>query len=314
MSRYFALALAILAVAGSRPALAADPVPGGSCSTFTANSFQWSGGPENTGATNGMFCISNVWTNVINFKSGGNVGIGTTSPAAKLHVNGEAIISSTGLTCAAGTAGALRYQSAALELCDGTAWQNVNTPTTGYFVLTQTTYNGNLGNVSGANAKCLTELTTNTNWKGYAKANAQGLLDAAHVFAFLTSSTTANNLFAGTRYTFARVGSSSAGGAYFVTNGTGNGPMDNADWSGAGYFSGSYTFWTQRYTDSGTQWGSGTTYPACNDFTSTSTSYSPARAGISNNWANGRWESSYNGYGSDAACNATLPLVCFINP
>src|SRR5262245_21585528 len=50
---------------------------------------------------------------------------------------------------------------------------------TGYFVLTNTTYNGNLGGFVGADALCLTELTTNTNWRGYATANANGQLVAS---------------------------------------------------------------------------------------------------------------------------------------
>jgi hypothetical protein len=55
-------------------------------------------------------------------------------------------------------------------------------PGTGYFVLTNSTWNGNLGGFSGANAKCLSELTGNTNWKYYTAANGAGLLNstAAH--------------------------------------------------------------------------------------------------------------------------------------
>jgi len=49
-------------------------------------------------------------------------GIGTATPAAKLDVNGEVKIGNTTLACAAGTAGALRYNSGVLELCNGTSW------------------------------------------------------------------------------------------------------------------------------------------------------------------------------------------------
>jgi len=51
-------------------------------------------------------------------------GIGTATPAAKLDVNGEVKIGSTALACAAGTAGAVRYNSGSLEFCDGSAWNS----------------------------------------------------------------------------------------------------------------------------------------------------------------------------------------------
>jgi hypothetical protein len=61
--------------------------------------------------------------------NGGNVGIGTTSPAALLHVAGEVIIGSTGLACSATTAGAQRYNATtlAMEYCNGTAWGGIAT-------------------------------------------------------------------------------------------------------------------------------------------------------------------------------------------
>ena len=86
------------------------------------------------------------------------------------------------------------------QFCNGTNWiqyesgfawlgQAHNNPTypagVGFFVLSKTTYTGNLGDLSGANASCLTDLTTNTGWKGYSTANSRGLLTGAKVFAFL---------------------------------------------------------------------------------------------------------------------------------
>jgi hypothetical protein len=54
----------------------------------------------------------------------GSVGIGTTTPQAKLDVGGEAKIgiSSPALACTSGTAGAMRYNSGQMEYCNGTNW------------------------------------------------------------------------------------------------------------------------------------------------------------------------------------------------
>ena len=59
---------------------------------------------------------------------GGNVGVGRSSPLAALDVNGtvsasDAVqIGMSSLTCGAGIAGALRYNSGSIELCNGSAW------------------------------------------------------------------------------------------------------------------------------------------------------------------------------------------------
>jgi hypothetical protein len=82
--------IAAMIVLAATPARAAEVVPGNSCAGSVANSFVLSGGPENGGVTNGMFCNggTNLYTGIINFQSTGKVGIGITSPSAKLHVIG----------------------------------------------------------------------------------------------------------------------------------------------------------------------------------------------------------------------------------
>ena len=57
----------------------------------------------------------------------GKVGINTTAPAAPLHVNGEAIVGMQALACAAGTAGAIRYNSGTskVQFCNGASWADV---------------------------------------------------------------------------------------------------------------------------------------------------------------------------------------------
>lgn len=52
----------------------------------------------------------------------GKVGIGSTVPAAKLDVAGEAKIGNSGLVCNATSAGAMRYNAGVMEFCNGTVW------------------------------------------------------------------------------------------------------------------------------------------------------------------------------------------------
>ena len=53
----------------------------------------------------------------------GNVGIGTTAPQSKLHIqSGEVQVGSSGASCSAANAGAISYASGALSYCNGSAW------------------------------------------------------------------------------------------------------------------------------------------------------------------------------------------------
>lgn len=56
--------------------------------------------------------------------STGNVGVGTTTPAAKVDIAGEVKISESGLACSGSTKGAMRYNDglSVLEFCNGTSW------------------------------------------------------------------------------------------------------------------------------------------------------------------------------------------------
>jgi len=52
-------------------------------------------------------------------------GIGIPQPQTTLDVAGEIKPSSSGAACTATIAGALRYASGKLQLCDGTSWRNL---------------------------------------------------------------------------------------------------------------------------------------------------------------------------------------------
>ena len=61
------------------------------------------------------------------FSSANRLGVLTLSPAAPLHVSGEAIVGNTGLVCDAARAGGLRWSSvnSTIEMCNGVAWQKI---------------------------------------------------------------------------------------------------------------------------------------------------------------------------------------------
>ena len=126
-------------------------------------------------------------------------------------------------SCDSSHEGLTRYDSTAhaLYYCNGAAWTQIEpvqstpvetaNPASGYIVMSGNTYDGNLGWTTGANALCLSDLTTNTGWQGYSTANSRGLLNSAHVFAFLCNESTCTSFSALTTYYFANAGNASAG-------------------------------------------------------------------------------------------------------
>ena len=92
----------------------------------------------------------------------GSVGIGTTSPQAKLDVDGGIKVGNDTDDCKPQKAGTMRYDSdsGSVQYCNGESWQ---TPTGGggvYVGATPDTYNGaGVGGYSGGDAKCVAEYT-----------------------------------------------------------------------------------------------------------------------------------------------------------
>lgn len=254
--------------------------------------------------------------------SGNKLGIGTTSPGTSLDVNGgiRAGSDSVVTTCNGANEGVQRYNytNHAIEWCNGSSWISAQTGGTtatvpppgmggtGYFVLSASTWNGNLGGLSGANAKCRTELST-YNWK-----NKPGTLDTSKVFAFLCDGTTCNALIANTTYYYATANDLTAGGASFTTDSSTRGPNDNYQWNASNRFNTAAAFYSNRNADTTGLWNNsvvqaGSTISNCNNW-SVSTNGGDYTNGSTSAVDDGRW------YNTNMNCSATSNLICYVNP
>lgn len=247
-----------------------------------------------------QFCNGNTWISMGNSIGGG--GGGCTSPAGterKMIYN-------------------LDYQT--YQFCNGTNWVKMigasaiapPTGTNGYFVMSKTQWNGNLGGVTGADAKCLTDLTTNTGWRGYADANSRGLLVAAKVQAFICTQgpTYCGNLNANTTYYVANANNASVGGARISADASGRGPNDTQQWSGSDYFGGAYSYWSNRNIVSESIWQTSfwSSTSQCGTYWDSSSSGLNGGTGSSTGTGSNRW------YPNDTACNTPLNLICIVHP
>jgi hypothetical protein len=232
-------------------------------------------------------------------------------------------------TCDSSHAGLIQWSSPNFQVCNGAAWSSVLFPVTapaytsppnnGYFVLTASTWNGNLSSggysgTVGADALCYTELTsTYTSWKGYSTANSNGQLVANKIHAFVAANDlgpTNANLVPNATYAFAYAADGTKGGATFTTDSSGLGPNDSNNWSGSTYFGASYSYWTGRLANTSTTWGgaSAGTANLCTAF-SVGTSSVNGIIGSSNNTNNFRWNSS-----STTTCDNMEHIICAIDP
>ena len=211
------------------------------------------------------------------------------------------------------------------EFCDGTQWFSMGKPIagrrgglgSGYFVMTKAAYNGNFGstedNLNAPNTKCLAELTTDTGWKGYSTAKANGQLIGAKVHAFLCTESICNTLIPLTAYYFANAGDITAGGASFPTDANGDGPNDAADWSAANYFNGDYLYWTgYRNPKTDSSWGdtpSGSGYQ-CKTTNSWDTETKSAKGVYGHSTAanKNRW------WAGNDTCDGSHHLICYVDP
>jgi len=195
------------------------------------------------------------------------------------------------------------------QFCNGTNWVSFGAASAtwpnGYFVLSKSTWNGNLGGRAGADALCLTELTTNTGWMGYSTANSEGLLVSGNVHAFLCDGTECNILLPSTTYIFANANSASAGGASFTTDSMGYGPNDSQNWSGSTYFNTSANYWVATTAASSTEWIYSQIASTCTGWTIASGN---CAYGTANSTTGSRWAAT------TALGSGTEHLICYVNP
>jgi hypothetical protein len=274
-----------------------------------------------------LFLDSGAYTSDSNlvYSTTGNVGIGTTSPTVALDMSGktDAISLPSGTTAqrpASPVNGMARFNTTIgkMEFYDGGQWVsyltqvNATAPAgtggTGYFVLSNTQWDGNLGGLAGANAKCRTELST-FNWK-----NKPGVLDTSKVFAFLCDKSSCQTPQALVNYYYATANDTSMGGSGFSTDGSGAGPGDRFAMTATDRFGpagSSYWVGTRSYGDD--KWATNglSNYLDCATWSSNSSSDQA-------NKGNGTSPDIYRFTGypgqSNETCDIPHKLICFVNP
>lgn len=191
-----------------------------------------------------------------------------------------------------------------------------NTAGIGYIVLTNDRWDGNLGGMAGANAKCLSDLST-YDWKGKTTAVSNGKLVAGNVKAILWSAGWACDdwnisVVPGASYAFAVSNRPLAGGAVSTADASGNYPVNKLDWTAANYLDGQTGYWARSLSCSSTT--------ACSTWTSNSAAQvggvgTPGTSvvyGALRIYYSGSWDSRTGGY--EDSCDTAYHLLCMVGP
>jgi trimeric autotransporter adhesin len=78
-----------------------------------------------TTTSTGTLQFATEYATRMTINSSGNVGIGTTAPTVRTHVDGTLRIGDGGELCAAAGAGSLKWNGTAIQFCDGTSWASL---------------------------------------------------------------------------------------------------------------------------------------------------------------------------------------------
>ncbi|MFC1678107.1 hypothetical protein ACFLZ9_00040 [Patescibacteria group bacterium] len=114
-----------------------------------------------------------------------------------------------------------------------------------WFLLSENTYNGNLGGLDGADDLCLAEVNSAPD-NFINKPNK--IYSPSEVRAWLCDNTDCRSLLNNAAYTMGHIGSEATGGWTFFTDADGRGPYDDKDWSQGDAFGivTPYSHWTGR--------------------------------------------------------------------
>ena len=173
----------------------------------------------------------------------------------------------------------------------------------GFLVATSNLHSANLSGIAGATTACTTNLTAQA-FLGKSNANL------SNVRAFICDNSTCNNLQLNTRYKFANAANNTIGGQVLLTNGSGLGPGDAADWGNADYFGLGVgeSYWSGRSTtaDTATMWASSADGNSCTNWSTTAGS---SVVGMFDSSNEERWA-----YPAIQNCTGNRRLVCIIDP
>ena len=171
-------------------------------------------------------------------------------------------------------------------------------------------WTGNLAGLSGANAKCLSDLSK-YDWFGKGRIIS---LNSQTVKAFLCDGTTCQEPLPNTGYVLARANSTASGGASLYTDAGGIGPtvdwdaqLDTTTWSGGLYFGVTANWWSGRGVGTDSAWSTtSASATQCSTWASASNGLTGRIGATAGSPPTAYWSSTTN------TCDLTRRLVCLV--